>query len=465
MPLAYHIRKTASAESRNVLMRGIPRAQAGNVRVPEHELPRTQQDQRMPVSRNEEAANLDALTTQLQAALEELRNSTEAREAALSRLAHVEKSAQLLRDVDRAIAAHDELADALDVITSLLVPRLADACVIQLSEPAESLHYELGESASAAGPPPPLYAERMDDAGAEDPLRRLRAVTHGARMVVPLRRGDAVIGSITVYALARQNFGAEDLELARQIALRVAALLEQHRLRRELAQAVQTKSEFLARMSHELRTPLNAISGYTDLLQLGVADPAQEGRYLDRIRGSTFQLLSIIEEILAFSRLEAGAEEVRTHRLDATEIAREVERMMEIASSVKGLHFELEIPETPVPFDSDRLKVLQILMNLLSNAVKFTDSGQIRLTLDTVENDVIFRVQDTGCGIRADALDEIFEPFWQAEAGITRRLGGTGLGLSVARRLTDLLGGHLEVDSVAGAGSTFTLRLPGREAA
>jgi signal transduction histidine kinase len=377
------------------------------------------------------AAELQATIARLDASAKEITRLRRTAE-------RVQQTARLLEDIDQALGSHTtENTHALDEVAKLCVPLLGDACVIQLAEPTNSLHVELGTHRT------------------QDTLAPI------GRMDVPITCATEILGTMICYALeAHRDFGPDERHVAQQVALRIARAVEHARVLYECESAVHTKSEFLARMSHELRTPLNAISGYTDLLQLGVADAEQQRLYQDRIKAATLQLLSLIEEILAFARLEAGKEELQTDRLDATEIAHEAARMAELATSLKGLAFERRIPPGPLIFVSDRLKVLQILMNLLSNAVKFTHEGRIVLELQPRARHMTFLVRDTGAGISANALEDIFEPFWQAEAATTRTTGGTGLGLSVARKLTQALGGALHVTSVLGSGSTFALRLP-----
>jgi signal transduction histidine kinase len=226
--------------------------------------------------------------------------------------------------------------------------------------------------------------------------------------------------------------------------------------------ASQAKSEFLASMSHELRTPLSAVVGYMELLEgemVGPIAPLQKS-YLGRVKSAALHLISIIEEILTFSRIEAGKEEVHRELLDVAALARDVGELFEPQALQKGLALTLSLPAERVVVSTDATKLRQILINLLGNAMKFTDAGRVALELTSAAERVHFCVRDTGPGITAGNIGRIFDPFTQVDQSLKRTKGGTGLGLPVSRRLAHLLGGDLTVDSVPGQGTTFTLWLP-----
>ncbi|HVH13250.1 MAG TPA: response regulator, partial [Longimicrobium sp.] len=233
--------------------------------------------------------------------------------------------------------------------------------------------------------------------------------------------------------------------------------------RAEAEDANRAKSSFLATMSHELRTPLNAMIGYTDLLQMGVPEPipAMAREQVRRVGLSARHLLQLIEEILTFSRLEAGREEVQTEPVDLDGLLLEVSAIVEPLAHDKGLRFDVRRDGVLPGLATDPRKLRQILINLVGNAVKFTESGAVELDVTVVEGGARFRVRDTGVGIAPEHLEAIFEPFMQVETERARRAHGTGLGLSVSRRLARLLGGELNVESTLREGSTFTLILPG----
>lgn len=229
--------------------------------------------------------------------------------------------------------------------------------------------------------------------------------------------------------------------------------------------AARAKTLFLSTLSHELRTPLNAVIGFADVLLEGLAGPVNDKQtdLLARIRSSAWYQLSMIEEILSFSRAETGEGEVLIDRIDMAEVAREIVGMLGQEAVRKGLDVRLETGDAPLPLVTDTRKVRQILTNLLGNAIKFTSEGHIDVELACSEESVVVTVRDTGRGIPEDRLADVFDPFVQIDASHTREEGGTGLGLAVSRRLARLLGGDVDVESEVGKGSTFLLRLPRRE--
>jgi signal transduction histidine kinase len=233
--------------------------------------------------------------------------------------------------------------------------------------------------------------------------------------------------------------------------------------RAQAEEANQVKSAFLANMSHELRTPLNAIIGYSGLLAAQIEGPLTGGqeKQISRIEAGARHLLQLIEQILTFSRLEAGREDVCLEAADLAALTRETAALVEPLATAKNLAFFCDAPQR-LDVDTDPGKVRQILLNLLSNAVKFTDRGEVRLELWGDGEQSVIRVSDSGMGIPPEYHERIFEPFSQVEQHPNRRRGGTGLGLSVTSGLVGLLGGTIGVESAPGRGCTFTLRLPAR---
>jgi signal transduction histidine kinase len=306
----------------------------------------------------------------------------------------------------------------------------------------------------------------MTEAGSRDLLDEL-----GVRsiIVVPMIARNHVLGAIMlVSANETDRFGVNDLALAEDLAFHAALAIDNARLYQEAQRANQTKSDFLAVISHDLRTPLNAIVGYADLLDEGIPDPLSDRsrESVRRIRTSAKHLHYLIKELLAFARLDAGHEDALLREVDACEVVRDVAAVVDPIASERHLFLRVNLPDAAVSLTTDADKLRQILLNLVGNAVKYTEQGEVRLEVreHSLEG-VVINVQDTGVGIAPEHIDRIFEPFWQVDPTQRTRGGGTGLGLSVVRRLVQLLGGAISVRSTVGVGSTFTVTLPRAAAA
>ena len=254
-----------------------------------------------------------------------------------------------------------------------------------------------------------------------------------------------------------------------QLELRQAHRAEET-LRLTAETASRSKSQFLSRMSHEIRTPLTAIIGYADLLLMGLAGPHTE--YAGYIRESGTDLLEIINDILDLEKLTSGKLSRRPQEFDINQKLEKIRRLFGNMAQRKGLDFTVTLeqsPAAPMSFIADPVSLRQILVNLVGNALKFTQHGSVSVRArivpaSTGQHTFICDVEDTGPGIAHADLERIFEPFEQIDGSSTRTMGGTGLGLPIARQLAEALGGTVTARSVVDCGATFTLALPLTEA-
>jgi signal transduction histidine kinase len=229
---------------------------------------------------------------------------------------------------------------------------------------------------------------------------------------------------------------------------------------RAAEQASRAKSSFLATMSHELRTPLNGVLGMAQALVREPLTQAQKER-VAIIRRSSESLLAVLNDLLDLSKIETAGLELEVGEFDLEQLVAGVVAAYESLAQNKGLSFRLQIaPAACGAFVGDSARVRRILYSLADNAVKFTEAGGVTLSVGCAEGQVIFRIDDTGIGISPDHLGSLFEGFFQADGGATRRYGGAGLGLAVCRQMAALMGGSVEATSELGAGSTFIVRLP-----
>lgn len=231
-----------------------------------------------------------------------------------------------------------------------------------------------------------------------------------------------------------------------------------------LEKALAAKTEFLATTSHEIRTPLNGILGMTQVMLADAALPAATRDRLGVVHGAGVTMKALVDDILDVAKMETGNLTIEAVPVDLHKTLRDVSRLWEEQSRAKGVAFRIDIGACPQMIVGDAARLRQIVFNLLSNALKFTERGAIELRAEATEDEQLrISVRDSGIGIPADKLDEIFESFKQVDAGTTRRYGGTGLGLSICRNLARAMGGEVTVDSTIGVGSTFAITLPYRQ--
>jgi len=285
----------------------------------------------------------------------------------------------------------------------------------------------------------------------------------GPMLLAPLLSHDVLLGVLAVTRdRGEKPFSKQQAYRLRAISDYAAVALWKAELLHQAHAADRAKSRFLATVSHELRTPLTALAGYEELLVDQVIGPLSESQLdvLERMRSVTNHLASVIEEVLAFSSLDEGRERIRPTEFLAADLIHSVAAVIEPLAQQKHLRFIASTPDEAIRMNSDVDKIRQILVNLAGNAVKFTDAGEVRLELHQRDGDACFSICDTGIGIADVDRERLFRPFAQLDTGLTRRHGGTGLGLYISGALAELLGGRIDVESEAGKGSTFTLVLP-----
>jgi PAS domain S-box-containing protein len=434
-----------------------------------------------------------------------------------------QESQQLLSEASRILGSSLDYEQTLASVARAVVPRLADWCTVTVLDDEGALRrvavahvdpervewahefdrrYPVDPAARTGIPEvirtgePLLVPEITDEmlvAGTRDEehLRLARSLELRSGMTVPLSARGRTLGAIMLISTEpERRYDESDLDLAMEIGRRAGLAVDNARLyrqsersrerlaeqaealeaqagelrlaRTEAEEANEAKAGFLATMSHELRTPLNAMIGYAELLLMGVPAPIPPPAQaqVERIARASRHLLSLIDEILTFSRIEAGRETVEISDVDLGELLDEVAAVIEPLAAARGLEFGMRAQSQAGPLRTDPRKLRQILINLLGNAVKFTDRGGVAFEVERDAEQFVFRVHDTGAGMPPEHLERAFEPFWQADASRKRQVQGTGLGLAVSRRLAMLLGGDVSVCSEVGAGSTFELRIP-----
>ncbi len=268
----------------------------------------------------------------------------------------------------------------------------------------------------------------------------------------PLLKDDELVGAVIVF---------------RDITERKIVEAELLQARDDAQAASRTKSEFLANMSHELRTPMNAIIGYSEMLTEEAEDLELDSFVddLKKIHGAGNHLLSLINDVLNISKIESGKMEIYLETFAVDTMIEQIAATVQTLVRQRGNRLEIRGAADAGAMESDLTKVRQTLFNLISNAAKFTENGQITLSVKREQDDagqtwMEFEVADSGIGIAADKIDELFEEFTQADASTTREYGGTGLGLAITKRFCEMLGGTIECRSTLGEGSAFIMRLP-----
>jgi two-component system, sensor histidine kinase and response regulator len=307
-----------------------------------------------------------------------------------------------------------------------------------------------------------VFPGRIEDAGPIHEADR-RVLAEGIE-IRQIEQADLGAGPRRFFAIRRPirlaDCSTGVLALIRDVTEDSAREASLHQAMQRAQAAVDARSRFLANISHEIRTPINGVMGLTDLV-LGSTLTTQQREWLGLARLSAENLLAIVNEILDLSKIDAGAMTIESTRFDLHALLVQACRPLALRATAKELRFALAIePVLPEQIDGDPTRLRQVLNNLVGNAVKFTEAGQVTVRAGVAEGRIVVAVEDTGPGIGADKLQQVFEPFIQADDSTTRRFGGTGLGLAISRQLVQLMGGRLQLDSTPGRGSRFTFDLP-----
>jgi signal transduction histidine kinase len=296
----------------------------------------------------------------------------------------------------------------------------------------------------------------------------LAAGLHSA-LIVPLVGPERILGAMVLQRRAAGEFPQETVRLMQTLASQSVLAIQNARLYREIAEkseqlalASAHKSQFLANMSHELRTPLNAILGYAELLVDGIYGglPEKAQGVLERVQNNGRHLLALINDVLDLAKIEAGQLTLSLEDYSLVELVRGVVSATEPLAAAKGLNLIANVQEGMPMAHGDARRVSQVLLNLVGNAVKFTDAGEIEIAASAADGQFVLSVRDTGPGIADADQERIFGEFQQIDNAKTRKPGGTGLGLAIAKRMIEMQGGLISVDSVLGRGSTFRVVLP-----
>ncbi len=318
----------------------------------------------------------------------------------------------------------------------------------------------------------PIVVPDLGDTELDPHLRILHDAGWRSLVAVPMLREDQIVGSLIVRRKRTGDFTEENVDLLETFASQSALALLNAQLFRELKEqsvelelASRHKSEFLASMSHELRTPLNAVLGFSEVLlerMFGEINERQE-EYLRDIHGSGQHLLELLNEILDLSKVEAGRMELQYSSFDLRSLLEEAASMLRERAAVHGIAVRIEVGDDVGELYSDQLRLKQVLLNLVTNAVKFTgDGGSVVVGAQREGGEMLFEVTDTGIGVPEADRERIFESFQQGGRGSSRE-EGTGLGLTLSRRIVELLGGRMWLDTEVGRGSTFGFSLPARD--
>jgi signal transduction histidine kinase len=416
---------------------------------------------------------LEARTGELGQSVEQLKALAEVSQAVNSTLdlqqvlnTIVARAVQLSAADTGAVFEHDETSGTLELrATYGIQPELVDELMVRTLRMGE------GATGRAAATRAPVEISDIQTGGGYTGIRRevLDRAGYRAVLAVPLLQGDRVLGGLTVTRRTPGKFPPEVVDLLQTFATQSTLAIQNARLFREIEQkgreleiASQHKSQFLANMSHELRTPLNAILGYTELVADGIYGdvPEKIREVVVRVQKSGRHLLGLINDVLDISKIEAGQLKLSIGDYSFHEVVQSVTTAVESLAAEKKLALKVDLPGNLPVAAGDERRITQVLLNLVGNAIKFTDSGEVGITVRAADSTFLVAVRDTGPGIDAEHQQKIFEEFQQVDSSPTKTKGGTGLGLAIAKRIVEMHGGRIWVESTLGLGSTFFVQMP-----
>ncbi len=418
---------------------------------------------------------LQARTRELARSVDQLRSLAAVGQAVNSTL---ELEQVLNTIVARAVelsAADEGIVYEFDEASGKLWPRASHGLPSEFVDEVTARPLMLNESvvgrAAAAGTPIQIPDVAADDSYTGRVREVVERAGFRALLGVPLMREGRVVGGLAIGRKSPGLFSQEVVDVVQTFAAQSTLAIQNARLFREIEQkshelqiASQHKSQFLANMSHELRTPLNAILGYTELIADQIYGPVPDKilAVLDRVEKSGRHLLGLINDVLDLSKIEAGQLVLSLADYSFSDVVQAVASAVGSLAAEKRLPLEVDVaPDLPIGRGDER-RITQVLLNLVGNAIKFTDAGEIAVRVMVQDGEFVVSVADTGPGIWEEDRQRIFEEFQQSDSTPTKTKGGTGLGLAIAKRIVEMHGGRIWVESTIGKGSTFFFSIPVR---